>query len=247
MSTCSASYEQLVTSKYTLGAGPIPPGLSPDANLADTFLSSPVYNFSHLFSGPQNKLAVDSTGSNPGFTAYGIWNGATEQDLLFLQRYQQMLFGGRIPMFQTDYSSMYGVAAGQFSWIFERFQWDAFDTDVNGNQQPQWAAYYTNTLSQRMYGAMAGLGHEIFVANQFSFSLDLTASGLMDVAVERAKYGNWRIGRPGIKWAPRLSIAHLCPDIPQLSITSLKSGIRQRLVQIRESAIRRWDSSTRST
>jgi hypothetical protein len=183
-----ASYEQLITATYSRGAGPVPPGLSPDANLADTFLSSPAYNFNNLFSGPQNKLAVDSTGSNPGYTAYGIWNGATDEEMKFLQRYQQMLFGGRMPMFQTDFSRMYGIAAGQFSWIFERFRWDTFDTDVNGNQQPQWAAYYTNTLSQRMYGAMVGLGHEIFVANQFSLSIDATASGLMDVAVERAKY-----------------------------------------------------------
>lgn len=183
-----ASYEQLMTATYAIGAGPIPPGLAPNANLSDTFLSSPVYNFNQLFAGPQNKLAVDSTGNNPGFTAYGIWNGATDENIKFLQRYQQMLFGGRVPMFQTQFSSLYGIAAGQFSWLFERFQWYTADTDVNGNQQPNWAATYTNTLSQRMYGAMVGLGHEIFIASQFSLSLDLTASGLMDVCVERSKY-----------------------------------------------------------
>jgi hypothetical protein len=183
-----ASYMQLMEAQYSRSAGPIPPGLSPDANLADTFISSPVYNFNPQFSGPQNKLAVDGTATNGGFTAYGIWNGSTDQVIEFYQRYTQMQFGGRFPMFQTDYSRLYGVAGAQFSWIFERFRWYAVSDDVNGVSTPQDAAYYTNTLSQRMYGAMFGIGHEIFVANQFSISAEVTGSGLLDVAVERAKY-----------------------------------------------------------
>jgi hypothetical protein len=183
-----ANYMQLMEAVYARGAGPVPPGLSPDANLADTFLSSPVYNFNNLFAGPQNKLAVDGVNGNPGFTAYGIWNGATTEEMSFIQRYTQMDFAGRVPLLQTDYSRMYGIMGAQFSWIFERFMWYTADTDVNGNSQNNWAAKYSNTLSQRMYGAMAGIGNEIFIANQFSLSMDVTGSGLMDVAIERAKY-----------------------------------------------------------
>lgn len=183
-----ANYMQLMDATYSRGASTVPPGLAPDANLADTFLSSPVYNFTPQFSGPQNKLAVDGVNGNPGFTAYGIWNGSTAQEISFLQRYQQMQFGMRLPLFQTDYSRVYGVAGGQFSWFFERFKWYTVDTDQNGNEEPEWAANYSNTLSQRMYGAMLGIGHEIFIANQFSLSCELTGSGMMDVAVERAKY-----------------------------------------------------------
>jgi hypothetical protein len=183
-----ANYMQLIDATYARGASAVPPGLSPDANLADTFLSSPVYNFTNQFAGPQNKLAVDSTPGNPGYTAYGIWNGASSEVISFIQRYQQMQFGMRLPLFQTDYSRVYGVAGGQFSWFFERFNWYAADLDINGNSQPNYAANYTNTLSQRMYGAMLGIGHEIFIANQFSLSCELTGSGMMDVAVERDKY-----------------------------------------------------------
>jgi hypothetical protein len=186
--TIFANYMQLMESVYSRGASTIPPGLRPDASLADTFLSSPVYNFTPQFSGPQNKLAVDGVGNNPGFTAYGIWNGATAEEVSFIQRYQQMQFGMRLPLFQTDYSRVYGVAGGQFSWFFERFRWYAVDTDSSGNELPEYAANYTNTLSQRMYGAMLGIGHEIFIANQFSLSFEMTGSGMMDVAVERAKY-----------------------------------------------------------
>lgn len=94
----------------------------------------------------------------------------------------------RLPLFQTDYSRVYGMAGGQFSWFFERFGWRALSLDSSGNSQPQFAADYTNTLSQRMYGPFVGCGHEVFIANQFSCSLDVTGSMLMDVAVQRAKY-----------------------------------------------------------
>jgi hypothetical protein len=183
-----ASYLQLMDAKYTRGASAIPPGLSPDANLADTFISSPVYNFTSQFAGPQNKLAVDGTGNNPGYTAYGIWNGASSEVITFLQRYQQMDFGTRVPLFQTDYTRLYGIGGAQFSWIFERFTWYTADVDVNGNSEPNYAANYSNTLSQRMYGAMIGIGHEIFIANQFSLSFEMTGAGLVDIAVERDKY-----------------------------------------------------------
>ena len=186
--TIFANYLELMDAKYSRGASAVPPGLSPDANLADTFLSSPVYNFTAQFAGPQDKLAVDGTPGNPGFTAYGIWNGASEEVISFIQRYQQMQFGTRIPLFQTEYSRVYGVAGAQFSWIFERFNWFVGDLDVNGNSLPSFAANYTNTLSQRMYGAMIGIGHEIFIANQFSLSGELTGSGMADIAVERSKY-----------------------------------------------------------
>jgi hypothetical protein len=183
-----AKYLQLMDATYARGASAVPPGLAPDANLADTFLSSPVYNFTNLFAGPQNKIAGDGANGNPGFTAYGIWNGASSEVISFIQRYQQMDFATRVPLFQTDYSRLYGVGGAQFSWIFERFNWYTADLDSSGNSQPNFAANYSNTLSQRMYGAMIGIGHEIFIANQFSLSLEATGSGLMDIAVERAKY-----------------------------------------------------------
>jgi hypothetical protein len=91
-------------------------------------------------------------------------------------------------MFQTDYSRVYGIAGGRFSWFFERFYWRSLSFDGAGQPSPIFAANYTNTLSQRMYGPMVGCGHEIFVANQFSVSADLTGSLLLDVVKMRAKY-----------------------------------------------------------
>jgi hypothetical protein len=127
-------------------------------------------------------------GGNPGYNAYGIWNGASNMDIKFTQRYTQAEIGARVPVFQTDYSRVYGIAGGKFAWFFERFYWRAVSYDINGFAAPSDQAFYTNTLSQRLYGPMVGAGHEIFLSNQFSFSCDLTAAGLLGLVKERAKY-----------------------------------------------------------
>ncbi|QDU21074.1 Lpg1974 family pore-forming outer membrane protein [Urbifossiella limnaea] len=127
-------------------------------------------------------------GGNPGFNAYGIWNGASVMDMKFTQRYQQAEIGARIPVFQTDYSRVYGIAGVKFGWFFERFNWRTVSYDINGVAREVDQAFYTNTLSQRLYGPMVGAGHEIFVSNQFSLSCDLTAAMLLGVIKERTTY-----------------------------------------------------------
>jgi hypothetical protein len=128
------------------------------------------------------------TGGNPGFNAYGIWNGASVMDIKYTQRYQQAEVGARIPVYQTDYSRVYGIAGGKFAWFFERFNWRTVSYDVNGNARSVDQAFYTNTLSQRLYGPMVGAGHEIFLSNQFSLSCDLTGALLLGIIKERAVY-----------------------------------------------------------
>ncbi|MCE9563829.1 MAG: hypothetical protein K8U57_17440 [Planctomycetes bacterium] len=184
-----ANYLQLYDAHYTVGASSVPPhyavplGQNGQITLADSFVSSPVYSFNSFFSGPAGKVSGVNDNS-----VYGIWNAATQMDIKFTQRYQQAQVGARVPMLMTDYSRVYGIAGGQFSWFFERFFWRTVSTDQTGNLLPQNAANYTNTLSQRMYGPMLGCGHEIFVANQFSLSCELTGALLLNVEKERAKY-----------------------------------------------------------
>jgi hypothetical protein len=127
-------------------------------------------------------------GFNPGFNAYGIWNGASVMDIKLTQRYTQAEIGARVPMFQTDYSRVYGIAGGRFAWFFERFWWRTVSFDIDGVAGSKDQAFYTNTLSQRLYGPFVGCGHEIFVGNQFSVSTDLTAAALIGIVKERATY-----------------------------------------------------------
>jgi len=183
-----ANYLQLYDAHYSVGASTVPPGYAvPLQNgqitLADTFVSSPVYSFNALFAGSANKVTgVSDT------AVYGIWNAASQMDMKFTQRYQQAQAGARVPMLMTDYSRVYSMGGMQFSWFFERFHWRTVSSDQNGNANETTVANYTNTLSQRMYGPFVGCGHEIFVANQFSLSCDLTGALLLNVEKERAKY-----------------------------------------------------------
>ncbi len=181
-----ANYMQVYDAHYSAGATQAQYGFRSRPDLSDTFLTSKVYNFTPAFGGPQFDTAAD--GGNSTFNTYGIWNAADIMDVKFTQRFQQAEFGIRTPIFATDYSSVYSLAGGRFAWFFERFQWRTVDIDNQGNNPPQSVALYTNTLSQRMYGAFVGCGHEIYLGSMFSSSLDLTAAGYMNVAKGAAKY-----------------------------------------------------------
>lgn len=198
-----ANYLQLYDAKYSAGATQNTLGFRSGSNLADTYLSSPVYNFTTFFNGPSqdtnfdgqlitqttlvNGFPVTTFTTTQNATA-GLWNAADVMDTKFTQRYQQAELGMRIPMFATEHSSVYGLSGARFAWFFERFSWRTVDLDQNGNSIPQSAAEYSNTLSQRMYGLFVGCGHEIFLGDMFSLSSDLTAAAFLDVVKGRAKY-----------------------------------------------------------
>lgn len=182
-----ANYLQVYDAHYSAGASQTPLGFKSRADQADSFLSAPVFNFPTPFGGPQFDTAADNP-INGGFNTFGIWNAADAMDIKFTQRFQTAELGVRTPLFATDYSSVYGLAGGRFAWFFERFQWLTTDLDAFGNGLPGNNARYTNTLSQRMYGAFIGCGHELYLGNMFSASLDLTAAAFMNVHKERAKY-----------------------------------------------------------
>jgi len=165
------------------GATAIPPGFVTRPDQADTFISSPVVNFPNFFNGAVGKVSGVSDSSVPG-----IWNASSRMDIKFTERYQQMQAGMSVPLLQTEYSRVYGTAGLQFSWFFERFQWITASQDQAGNARNVDVAFYTNTLSQRLYGPYFGCGHEVFVADQFSLSADLTGSVLLNSYKERAKY-----------------------------------------------------------
>ncbi|MBX9627375.1 MAG: hypothetical protein K2X82_26465, partial [Gemmataceae bacterium] len=181
------NFLQLFDASYSAGATLVPPFFRSRVDLADTYLVAGVFNFPPEFAGPRRKTAYDDPAQIASNT-YGIWNGASVMNISFVQRFTQAEVGGRVPMFQTEYSRVYGLAGGRFAWFFERFKWYTVSPDTDGRALPQDAAWYTNTLSQRLYGPFAGCGHEIFLHNQFSLSTDLTGAALLAVQKERAKY-----------------------------------------------------------
>lgn len=187
------NYMQLYDAHYSAGATQFRQGFARRADLADTFLSSPVYNFTTAFGGPTLDTVADVDDTNSGNTI-GIWNAADVMDIKFVQRYSQAEVGVRVPLYATEYSSVYSLVGGRFAWFFERFTWRTVDLgsdggDGNGNAAPpSFSATYTNTLSQRMYGLFVGVGNEIYLGSMFSASLDVTGAAYMNVAKQRAKY-----------------------------------------------------------
>jgi hypothetical protein len=183
-----ANFLQLIDAHYNAGATAVPPFFRSQPNLSDTFLVAGVFNFPPAFAGPVVKTGFDQAIGGISSNTYGIWNGATTMDIKFTQRFTQAEVGARLPILQTDYSRVYGLAGGRYDWFFERFYWRSVSFGLNGIANPTDGAQYVNTLSQRLYGPFVGCGHEVFLANQFSLSLDLTAALLMGVNKYRSKY-----------------------------------------------------------
>ena len=187
------SFMQSVDSKYNAGASITPPGFRGPINLADSFISSPVFNFNPNYSGPLNDTNFDNTNTGNVGNTYGIWNAADEMTIAYLTRFTAMDAGARMPMFQTEYSRVYGTAGFRYSWFFERFTWRTVDRDVFGVATDGDSAVYKNTLSQRMYGPFVGCGHEIYLGKAFALSTDVSAAAMLSVVKERIQY---KLGDP---------------------------------------------------
>jgi hypothetical protein len=152
----------------------------------NTFLTSFVYNFTPDYAGPPGRI------SGTGFAAYGIWDAASIMDMAFYQRYDEYDIKGRIPMFESDWNRSYALMGARFAWIWERFRWQTFAYDANGNSGPQWQAVYSNVDSNRMYGPFIGCGDECRLGDTpigtFAISLDTTAAALLDIVKTRQSY-----------------------------------------------------------
>lgn len=182
-------FGQLERHKYSAGAtGPATPFFRNRNDLADSYLTSAVFNFPADFAGPDLETTEDLNPLFPSGNFYGIWNGAAVMDIQFEQGFTYGELAARVPLLETEYSRVYGFAGLRYSWFFERFYWRTVGTDITGISLPQDVAIYTNTLSQRMYGPMVGCGHEVYLGKRFAAGLDVSGAALMNLAKERVKY-----------------------------------------------------------
>jgi hypothetical protein len=218
------SWLHLMKAQYfAVVSGVSPPGFRSDPQLADTFLSSPVFNFPPEFSGPLVKeVALANIFPHSINAGFGIWNAADVMSIEFDQRYEQADLNARIPIFETDCDRCYGLVGGRAVWIWERFKWRTVDLGFSANtdftpgitvgnfgrvfpvvatttptlsidQDPRNAAVYTNIVSNRLYGPTIGLGNEWYCGHGFAVSVDVQGGLFLDVVKERAKY------EPGLK------------------------------------------------
>ncbi len=181
--TAFISDTHLFNARYIGGATLIPQGAQLGVLLEDSFLYSPVFNIPLAFAGPAQKLAL----GNP-LAAFGIWNGATEMDIIYDQRYDEWNVGARVPMCENECYRCYGLAGARNVWIWEDFRWRTVAYDFQGLADASDAARYTNITSNVMYGGFVGIGQECYLGHGFSVSLDLTAALMIDFVREIAKY-----------------------------------------------------------
>jgi hypothetical protein len=189
------SWVHLNEARYAVSAGPIPPSFAVGALLENTFLFSPVTNFSPFFAGPR-----DAPRSNPpdpvndasDTAIYGIWNGADNMSIEFLQRYEQVDITARIPMWQSECYRNYGLLGPRAIIMWERFKWRTVDLDFQGQGESANNATYSNVVSNRLYGLVIGCGQEWFLGESpiggFSFSFDVLGGVYGDWAKSRVKW-----------------------------------------------------------
>jgi hypothetical protein len=199
-----------------------------DQSLANSYLYADVFNIPPQYSGPEFKIRfpIRQVGVLSGIqptaqAAFGIWNGADIMTISFTQRFQQYEIIYREPIFETETYRLNGLVGPRYTWIWERFAWrttaaEGITVDpttgtiltdgILAAPGPQNVALYTNIVSNRMYGAVAGCEQEYYMGHGIVFQLKVEGALYVDSAKVIAKYelADRFAGLPESKRAKRL-------------------------------------------
>lgn len=182
-SALELSWIHLAKTSYTAVATLVPADLSFNNDLTSTFLFSPVNSFPIGFAGPAFDTGVGNLNSS-----FGIWNAADNMEIEFVQRNEFVDLLYRRDVHECENSRTYGYMGVGFAWFWERFRWRTVDRDANGNALPTDVGIYSNIISNRLYGAKIGAGHEHYLGHGFAVSFDVYAGLYLDVVKKRVKY-----------------------------------------------------------
>jgi hypothetical protein len=179
------------------------PGQNVGDDQAGSFLTAFVFNFPSGFNGANAKIVVRNPQVPaippelplPGAVA-GVWNGATEMDISFVQRITQIDATYRIPYYETECYRLSGLIGPRFFWIWEKFRWRTQDTGLENiggvlttlPDDPTFNAIYNNIVSNRMYGVFAGCSQEWYVGHGLAAQVDIQVAAYCDIVKERANY-----------------------------------------------------------
>ena len=180
-------WRHLREARYAASASILPANFNVGATLQNTFLFSPVGNFGNDWAGNDDNV----NGAGPG-TTYGIWNGATQMQMDYVQRYDVYQATARYQMTQTETFRSYALFGPRIAWLWDRFQWTTIDADLNGDSGPDTAARYTNMISNRLYGVHFGIGNDWYLGTTpigaFAVTLDFETGIYLDLVKTRASY-----------------------------------------------------------
>jgi hypothetical protein len=194
-SAITFSFLYFAETNYSHGATLFTPHGREGQDLADTFISSFVYNFPPEYAGPINKVGIftNGTGTPSPTGAVGIWNAASVMTIQFEQRFQQYEATYRYPIIDDEDYRVQALVGPRFAWIWERFGWRtvSYGLDQANNSVQATAtdvALYTNIVSNRMYGVHAGCQTECYLGHGFAMMLEGQGALFVNGVKERAKY-----------------------------------------------------------
>jgi hypothetical protein len=188
-SSIEVSWLHMGTVRYTSVATPIPGNLNVGPAFVESFLTAKVSEFPLDFSGPPNDIN--------GGTAFGIWNAATEMTESFTQRTDIYEILYRLPAFyESDCYRTQAIVGPKMTWLWQNYNWKTFAQDVNGNGADVWNAFYTNIVSNRLYGVKIGCSNDWYLGHGFAVSCEPYGAPMIDFVKEVAKYerGDLHIG-----------------------------------------------------
>ncbi len=177
------SYWKLDEFRHFQSAGILGVGLSGGDNFADSFLHAPFYNFPTPFAGSQNDVSTAAG----GFPLFGIWNGAENMSVEFVQRIWNAELNLRVPCFQNGWSRQYVISGLRYMPIYERFRWRTEDADLDGAISPLNVATYSFEWENRLYGAQFGWGSDCYLGGGIAFNLDAKVGVAANVRRSEAK------------------------------------------------------------
>jgi Legionella pneumophila major outer membrane protein precursor len=173
--------------RYNAQANILPPNLNAGPQFDNTFLFSPVSNFTTDWAGAAVKLPVGSVAS-----VFGIWNAASAMNISFEQRYDIYTINVRVPMIETENFRSYGLFGPRIVWIVDRFDWRTVSADILGNAGPDTTAVYTNMVSNRMTGVHFGCGNDWYLGSTpigaFALQFDIEGGMYFDLVKTTANY-----------------------------------------------------------
>jgi hypothetical protein len=154
------NWRHLVQASYNAQVGLIPWNFNVGSTFENTFLFSPVTNFTNDWAGNPNNIPIGSSAAT-----FGIWNAASTMQLEYVQRYDTYSINARLPIWDGSEFRTYGLFGPRIVWIYDRTTWRTVDQDEDGNADGSTVGVYSNTISNRMYGVHGGFGNDWFLGS----------------------------------------------------------------------------------
>jgi hypothetical protein len=174
-------------------------------------------------------VGVSTLATSAGFiivpqAAFGIWNGASIMDLVFVQRYDDFELLGRVPIYQTECCRCYGLVGPRIVQQWERFTWRTTAVTVS---VPPSTATATATFTQNLTGNVPNTTITMSVAAGLPAPVSGGAFTEEDVAIYSNVVSNRMYG-PMVGWGTDYYVGHGFSGALELRAGCLIDVVKER-------------------